>query len=70
MNRHWTRPAGWAKIGVGRSLDAMEPNPTAQAEKSERCVGTKHVWQAGQAQLRYDAHAGVVCVRRVDHLSR
>ncbi len=34
---------------------------------AERSVGTRHVWQAGQAQLRYDAHAGVLCVRRDDH---
>ncbi|WP_239124114.1 S10 family peptidase [Rhizocola hellebori] len=49
------------------SLDAMERSPMSEAAESERCVGTKHVLQAGQTQLRYDAYAGVVCVRRDDH---
>ena len=39
----------------------------SEATESERCVGTRHVWQAADAQLRYHASAGVVCVRRDDH---
>src|SRR6478609_1592366 len=48
-------------------LDAMERSQMPEAAESERCVGTRHVWQAGQEQLPYSAHAGVLCVRRDDH---